>query len=340
MQNVVDQVAHNPDALLKFRLDRAEHWRRRAEQLQPQALAEIRRHPDVHIKKLLMHGAQELPDDAPLGTFVHFPLWKELFQAVDYQDVSLIPSLYHGFKIIGEVEMSRVWSPFSTAGDEKLTQQQLEDRAWDFRRRTVQGVLKRGLDEHSKKIWDDTIEEVKAGFTVGPFFKDKEVQDFVNSEAWIPTPRFAVVQKEKVRGVDGATSSGVNLATIVSEKLQLTSTDANVALIRALTKARQQPDLGAWVLDEAKAYRQIPVHPSHRKFAVIVLLDPASGRPGFFVMIGHSFGWISAVYNYNRRSRFVDTILVKEFQLAASCFYDDKFGFEAAPLLEPAFDVV
>ena len=45
-------------------------------------------------------------------------------------------------------------------------------------------------------------------------------------------------------------------------------------------------------------------------------------------MIGHSFGLVAAVYNYNRRSAFVNDILVKIFEMVAFNFYDDKYGFE------------
>ena len=64
-----------------------------------------------------------------------------------------------------------------------------------------------------------------------------------------------------------------------------------------------------WILDEKKAYRQIPVRPAHRKFTVIVLMDPALKRPAYFVMVSHSFGLTAAVYNYNRRSALLNEIM-------------------------------
>ncbi|CAE7480102.1 unnamed protein product, partial [Symbiodinium sp. CCMP2456] len=56
--------------------------------------------------------------------------------------------------------------------------------------------------------------------------------------------------------------------------------------------------------------------------------DPSDGVPKFFVMIGHSFGLVAAVYNYNRRSAMIDDIFVKLFNMVAFNFYDDKCGFE------------
>ena len=83
-------------------------------------------------------------------------------------------------------------------------------------------------------------------------------------------------------------------------------------------------ELFGWILDEADAYRQIPVSPRHRKFSVIVVRSPRGGVK-FFIIIGHSFGLISAVYNYNRRSAMVDEILKKIFRVAACFYFDDKF---------------
>ena len=78
-------------------------------------------------------------------------------------------------------------------------------------------------------------------------------------------------------------------------------------------------DLKAWILDEKDAYRQIPVQPEQRKFAVIVVRHPDGGKKiGFFIMIGHSFGLISAVYNYNRRSAILNEILNKILNVPAT----------------------
>ena len=76
--------------------------------------------------------------------------------------------------------------------------------------------------------------------------------------------------------------------------------------------------------------------PDQRKFSVIVMKDPADQTPKFFVMVGHSFGLVSAVYNYNRRSAFINEVLVSLFGLVAFSFYDDKYGFEPASTVASA----
>ena len=190
------------------------------------------------------------------------------------------------------------------------------------------------------KIWEATREDVREGATVGPFFSKAEVDKFLGVKDWIPTQRFEVVQKNKVRGVDSATVNGINMATKIVEKPDLPSTDVNVAALRWMrSHCSEGQALLGWVLDERKAYRQIPIHPDHRRWSVISLRDPGSGKVAFFVMIGHSFGLVAAVYNYNRRSAAITDILRRLFQVAAFNFYDDKYGFETEATCRSAHQV-
>jgi hypothetical protein len=55
-------------------------------------------------------------------------------------------------------------------------------------------------------------------------------------------------------------------------------------------------------------------------------------------MIGHSFGLVAAVYNYNRRSALVNEILQKVFKLVSFNFYDDKYGFETEHTIDSAME--
>ena len=132
------------------------------------------------------------------------------------------------------------------------------------------------------------MEDVAEKVTVGPFYSHHEVSDFVGCNGWIPTQRFEVVQKNKVRGVDSATVNGVNRATKITEKLELPCTDGNVAALRWL-RTRCKIKLTGWALDERKAYRQIAVRPDHRKWSVVSLRDPKDGKQLSFLRDDRSF---------------------------------------------------
>ena len=142
---------------------------------------------------------------------------------------------------------------------------------------------------------------MSAGYSLGPFYEEAEVDLVVGSTIWVATERIDVEQKNKVREVNSATVSLSNEMAAITEKLQLPTTDKNVAVIKKFLKKKVRR-LAGWVLDEKKAYRQIPVRLEHRRFTVVAMMDPTKKKLAYFVMISHSFGLTAAVYNYNRRS--------------------------------------
>ena len=251
-------------------------------------------------------------------------------------DTDLVDQMLHGMSIVGDIARSKRWP--TTQGTEDLSLENLRSRAWEFSAKVNRNVARSEVTQHTEKVWEATMEDVAEKVTVGPFYSHQEVSDFVGCNGWIPTQRFEVVQKNKVRGVDSATVNGVNRATKITEKLELPSTDGNVAALRWL-RTHCKVKLTGWVLDERKAYRQIAVRPDHRKWSVVSLRDPKDGRQAFFVMIGHSFGLVSAVYNYNRRSAAITDIMRRVFSVAAFNFYDDKYGFEPETTCHSAYEV-
>jgi hypothetical protein len=116
--------------------------------------------------------------------------------------------------------------------------------------------------------------------------------------------------------------------------------DSLACAIRFVLRGDPEAELGLWVLDEKSAYRQIGVSPSHRCFSIVAMIDPDKRTIAYWSMIGHSFGWVSAVYNYNRRSAIIDGILRKVFLIPSFCFYDDKFGLDRVASLDPTFSYV
>ena len=324
-------VCQRPETVVQLRKQAIERWRQRAEDLKMESLEEIDRIPDAALKLLLLHDDPDVSKDRKVGTFTHLALWRGLAQEAGDLDLSYIEEFKTGFGIVGPIAKSGAWPDLLRPVD--LTEKDLDERAWEIRQKVIQKVQGRKVDHLLEELWKKTIEDRDMGFCLGPYYDEDQVSRIVGSDKWICTERLPVEQKGKVREVDSATENFLNTATEVREKLILSSTDGNVALIRKLRRKLKEIGRGSvrikgWVLDEKKAYRQIPVHPDHRKWAVVALKDPETGRVAFFVMIGHSFGLTSAVYNYNRRSRLIDSILSKIFLVLCGFFYDDKFGFE------------
>ena len=343
----LEAVCMEPDDTAMMRLSALRHWQERAEALLPDSVAEIRALPDAHLRRLLL-GCED-SGTPELGKVTHLALWREMLEAAGCPDKALVEQMTHGFNIVGTLGRSCRWGPLPARKSKVYAQKfvsvnALRRRAWGHRNKVLKHIQKAKVTEHSKEIWDSTMEDVKEGSSVGPFHSFEEVEkhlkQFGDASDWILTQRFEVVQKNKVRGCDSATINDVNNAVVIKEKLELPSTDLNVATIRKLRtllkRGRKKRGVRGWVLDERKAYRQIPVRPDNRKWSVIGFKHHETGKPVFFVMIGHSFGLVSAVYNYNRRSAAINDILEKIFKLVAFSFYDDKYGFEPEDTVELA----
>lgn len=336
MEEAIALVATAPQRVLRLRLDALNFWQDRAEALLPVSVHLIMQQPDAALRRLLL-GTSDAAH-ARLGEVCHVALYQEMLTAAQSVDCSLPNFLLEGFPIVGRIAPTGRWPPFEKV-QKVLPVQHALDRAWELRAKIIKRVRGVPVTENLLKIWEATMEDVEEGSCMGPFTTEEEVTKILGQRDWIPTQRFEVVQKNKVRGCDSATTNLINQITEISEKLQLPSTDVNVAALRRLQTVAPDAELLGWVLDERKAYRQVAVRPDQRKFSVICLKSPSSGNPAFFVMVGHSFGLVSAVYNYNRRSAAINEILVSLFKLVAFSFYDDKYGFEPASSAASAREV-
>eukprot|EP00435_Cladocopium_sp_Y103_P034728 s2383_g9.t1 len=313
-----DVIVAEREQLLHF-------WHQRALALLPVSVQMIQQQPDPALRRLLLGDCDA--QQPVLGQVCHIALYAEMLQACNSVDQQLPQLLLNGFPIVGEIQRTNRWPAYDKVQKDIPVQEALR-RAWVIRKKIIQRVASVPVTDNLKKIWEASLEDVHEGSCLGPFKCEEEITAFLKCDDWIPTQRFEVVQKNKVRGCDSATTNMINQVTKITEKLQLPSTDTNVAALRRLRSIKPDEGLAGWVLDERKAYRQVAVRPDHRKFSVICLKDPCSGLPNFFIMVGHSFGLVSAVYNYNRRSAAINEVLVSLFGLIAFSFYDDKYGFE------------
>ena len=326
LQKAIDQVSRDPQKVNRDRELLLAEWSAKAAACLQESDQLLRRITDPHMRRLLRGVADDQP--AKLGATSNIVLYQAFALEVSSPDITLAADLLSGFPIVGAILPSNRWPAYEKE-QTIVSLQELHQRAWAIRHKIVQRVKGIPVSENLVKIWEATMEDVHEGSSLGPFRSEEEVTRVLGQEDWIPTQRFEVVQKNKVRGCDSATTNLINQATVITEKLQLPSTDTNVAAL-PIGMACNDQTIAGWVLDERKAYRQIPVKPDQRKFSVIVMKDPADRIPKFFVMVGHSFGLVSAVYNYNRRSAFINEVLVSLFGLVAFSFYDDKYGFEPA----------
>ena len=133
---------------------------------------------------------------------------------------------------------------------------------------------------------ETTEDEVSRGFVMGPFFTEAEVTKAVGTDRWSAIRRFVLVQSQqrKLRPIDDCREAQLNAGYTSTIRLELQDSDylASMALSIAskLTDAAHRVDWGGKCLDLAKAYKQLPIHPDHRRLAVIFFRDLQRAGPG------------------------------------------------------------
>ena len=287
-----------------------------------------------------------------IGQFFHIALYQKMLDHIQYKDRSFADELIDGLKIAGPIAPSNIWPPDNVPATKTI--EEFLQGAWGYRakirreRKFDARIFNRAAEKggpitYTEKIWEDTMEEVKGSaagkFMQGPF-DEAEVSKVLGSDRWVPIWRFPVLQKSKLRPCDDGADSGLNATTSRSEKLVCSSVDQIGAAIRLWKAINPGARLGGWAIDEAKAYRQIPIRPDHRKFAVVAAMDPESRKIKYFIMNSHSFGFTAAVYNYNRRSLSIHFILNKIFKIPTDYYFDDRFGFERMETIQSSFETV
>ena len=174
---------------------------------------------------------------------------------------------------------------------------------------------------------------MEEGSAVGPLIDEADVWEFVEMIIGSPCSGSRWCRRTKCEEWTAPPPTGSiwHMGRVVTEKLELPSMDAHVAAVKWTQEAPSWLGSG-----RAEGLSPDPDPPAHRKWSVVALMDPETGKV-FFAMVGHSFRLVSAVYNYNRRSAAITDILRRVFTVAAFNFYGDKYGFEPEDTAEGAF---
>ena len=213
LQECLSLAVRFPDWLNHHRQQLLSFWEAQAVKLLPETDRVLQAVQDPHLRRLLRGQEDSVP--LKLGSCFHVTLWNQFMKESKSIDTDLVTQMLQGMSIVGPIDRSRRWSAVKTEPDISL--EDLQRRAWDFSSKVHRNVMKAEISAHTDKVWEATMEDVQEKVTVGPFYKRAEVSKFVGCDGWIPTQRFEVVQKNKVRGVDSATVNGINMATWIRE---------------------------------------------------------------------------------------------------------------------------
>ena len=189
-EQILHAYEHNLPEVAASRARAHAHWQQRVAALIPDSVAILNGIHDAPLRKLYCHGLDRLPDSPVLGSFVHFALWNELVEKVPVSDASYVQEFLEGFNVVGPIRKPHVRDPLIT--DLPMPPDELNRQALHLRAKVLRGVRSRGLEEHSRRVWDDAV-QVDFGCQ-GPFLSEQEVCDHLLTDRWIPTPRFPLVQ--------------------------------------------------------------------------------------------------------------------------------------------------
>ena len=165
------------------------------------------------------------------------------------------------------------------------------------------------------------------------------VQNFGRGFSWAPTGpiplteiaddiplsrRFGIRQGSKVRCIDDYTRLSVNSAVQSCESPKPHTLDVFAGMcIEAMTKVSGE---GEWVgrtFDLIGAYRQCAINPASKRFAHIVVQKPGASELFAFRMLALPFGAVKSVHSFLRVSHSLWFILVKEFLVLTTNYFDD-----------------
>ena len=183
------------------------HWHARAQALREKSLDVIFNMPDIHLRRLFLFGVEKAKHEYEVGDFFHLEFFREIHAAAGGPDQAYHDELRRGLAIVGPVAPSGRWRPHASASPE-VRAEDLAAGAWETRRQIIAKMTKRGHYEGAFELWNSTLEDLEAGFSVGPFYDEAAVAACVGSEDWVCSERFPVFQRGKTRGVDNAKSNG------------------------------------------------------------------------------------------------------------------------------------
>ena len=197
--------------------------------------------------------------------------------------------------------------------------------------RLVAKASSSGDDVLDKESFQKTMDEVKAGVTVGPF---ESVEDVPFSSPCLCIRHgiwecHGSAESSTVRNIDDLLSSEQNSTCGTLHSHRPTDVDALVAQSRACAESTPRSKLLAWVSDFAKAFKQIPLDPEQVQYIVIVQYSPMSGQHVFFVTYCQTFGSKNSPLNFSRFPAVICELVAVLFCLAATHCVDDVIGIEA-----------
>lgn len=246
-------------------------------------------------------------------------LTREMLEEIAYEDTDALKLLHEGATLAGEIEPSKAFqSQFKPC---LATMEQLQANADKRNALVLRMTTSSGDESMDLQLLEETCNELQRGWAEGPFQLHELEPGATISR------RFPLTQGEKTRLIDDFSVSGVNDSCIMHNKLDLHMIDTFCAMIKMYFNKRIQQrsscSLVCKTYDLKSAYRQVPIRPSHYKFAYFSIFNCKTGRAEIYRLKTMPFGATHSVFCFLRLSRMLFAIATKGLYLLSTNFYDD-----------------
>ena len=281
----------------------------------------------------------------------------------NYVDMDMIFMLVEGVHPVGQQPISGLWSINHKADPSKaLTIEELISNFRDINVESMRRTFRSGHDQEAvEALWKATQKDIERGICAGPFhskdavlkwFKENMPEDPNESahDFCLLTPRFAnralrpkidentkeIVYCEKIRPIDDSKFSSLNQTHVLMEKMKLPS--SRTICLQANLAAEKSEKLAAYAVDEACAFRSVPIRSDSCRYVVTCQLHPKTQKPVFTILFGMIFGMSPSVASYGRKSE-AGSFLNRTLGNPADKFVDDSWVIEGQNTIQSSYSL-
>ena len=112
------------------------------------------------------------PDVRAIVSTKKILLFKEMLEAINYDDLDVVDLLMNGVRVTGELPRLGIWEPDSTKAP-KMSKQSLAPTIAAAQEKVLQPDLEGRWDEDDKELWEETQKEETAGSLIGPLSRQE-----------------------------------------------------------------------------------------------------------------------------------------------------------------------
>ena len=308
IQKVVTDNFHDcPYKLAKKRIEFFKRWQVRANDIDRQGDAFIRRAPE-HAQRMLRGKRLQL--------------WDEILSDLGYVDGNLITDIANGFDLTGWLRKSGVFAV--GVRRPSFSRETLLKLAKGLNQATLK-AMERRQDKHLEEgTWAETVDELSKGWiwdATGESLDGKAI-----------ARRFGLQQGAKLRVIDDCSCGGLNHSVGLAEKFQLHSIEELASIVSHSFSMTTVPKHGR-TYDLRAAYKQFPLSAADREILRIAVCQPGQSAPSIFGVNALPFGAVGSVAGFLRISHDLWFIGAAALGLCWRAFYDDFSGLAREELL-------